>query len=183
MISGSLISSCSSACAGCSRNNVVGQDACSDSPVVSLLDAAAACASLLHRMSLSSKAKSSHRHVNILCRFFPLDLHQQLVSGRESACQSLASWLELLIALMHDGRVKMVETGITYVAGVSCCHRNVYVGFCSGVRNTHGPCFGFSQRWYDHKVREVRAHVGTERRYKAWRTCTLPCKNHAMPVW
>ena len=151
--------------------------------VVCMIDAAAGLAALLHRLSMPCKAKRSHRHAKLIARFFPVDVHARMILGGNEACQALAAWLELLVSVSYDSQVRLQDVGVTYVAGLSNHHRNIYVGFCSGIRNTHGPCFGFAQRWYDHKVREIRVHVGQERRYKMWRACVLLHKNHATPIW
>ena len=150
--------------------------------IVCMMEAAAGLATLLQRLSMPPQAKMSHRHAN-LARFFPLDLHARMALGGSQACEAATAWLELLISVSCDSQIRLQDVGVTYVAGLSIHHRNVYVGFCSGIRNTHGPCFGFAQRWYDHKVREIRVHVGQERRYKMWRVCSLPHKNHATPAW
>ena len=151
--------------------------------IVCMIDAAAGLATLLQRLSMPPQAKMSHRHANLVARFFPLDLHARMALGGSQACEAATAWLELLISVSCDSQIRLQDVGVTYVAGLSIHHRNVYVGFCSGIGNTHGPCFGFAQRWYDHKVREIRVHVGQERRYKMWRVCSLPHKNHATPVW
>ena len=152
--------------------------------VTAFLDFAVALASLTHRAGLPLSAKDSHRHFCLVSRFWEPQLQKAFLLGGDDWGVAGTEWLRLV--LQHSKRVDSddnAEFGFVYLAGVSTKHRSYYVGYCGSVRQKAQHQFGLFQRWFDHKVREVRPIHGIEKRYKAWRNRAPMYANHMLPVF
>ena len=151
--------------------------------ITSLMDAVAALLVLGVREKQRCGEAASQKYVLLLSRFFRQDWQCQLLDTPHHARFCIGQILHLLVGLCLWPQGSRVDLGFTYLAGVSVQHKVYYVGFCGGDRVHAASPFGFSQRWFEHKVREIRSSVAGERRYKMWRVRASSHRNHMTPVF
>ena len=152
--------------------------------VAAFLDAATALASLTKRAGLPASAKQSHRFTRLLSRFLTPQWQVQFLAGGHRWEEAATSWLREVLRLSRQTILDYSQqSGFVYIAGLSTKHRCFYVGYCGSLRQKPQHRFGLFQRWFDHKVREIRPQHGTERRYKVWRNRAPGYKNHMLRVF